>query len=221
VQMDRELHRLAIAPVSQEHVAHRLHFNKLEDLLAAIGRGEVTQRQLAHAIQQETPARIEEATAQPVYRHVASRASGTGILVEGVGNLQTKMARCCNPVPPDPIVGYVTRERGITIHRRSCTFMQRLPEDRRDRLLDAQWGSSKGAAFGVEIEVEAYDRQGLLRDIGDLFAREKVNVIRVDSLSKHNHARMRFSVEISNLEQLERLLVFARQVPDVIAARRV
>ncbi len=221
-QMDRELHRAGGVAVNQEQVAHRLHFGKLDELLAAVGRGEITQRQLSHAIQQEAPAKpAEVALPTPPARHVAPHPSGTGILVEGVGNLQTKMARCCNPVPPEPIVGYVTLDHRITIHRRNCAFVRRVPEDRQERLLDAQWGSRKGTAFAAEIEVEAEDRQGLLRDLGDLFVRQKVNVVKVDSLSKYNQARMRFAIEIADLEEVGRLLVLARQVPGVISARRL
>ena len=99
--------------------------------------------------------------------------------------------------------------------------MLRLPENRRDRLLSAQWGSGTGNLFTVDIVVEAYDRQGLLRDIGDLFVREKINVTRVNTLSKNNQAKMQFSIEISDLEQLTRLLVLIHQVPNVVTARRL
>ena len=96
----------------------------------------------------------------------------SGIVVEGVSNLLTTLARCCRPVPPDGIVGYVTRERGMTIHRQNCAFVTRLPEERRGRLLQATWGGAENVVASVDIEVEAYDRQGLLRDVSDLFVRE-------------------------------------------------
>jgi len=220
IQLDRELHRLGVTSVNQEKVAQKLDFNKLEDLLAAIGRGELTQRQIAQAIQQEAPAKAEAPAEAFVPRPVSAQQSTAGITVEGVGNLLTSMAKCCKPAPPDAIVGYVTRGRGVTIHRQSCAFMQRLPESRSDRLLSAQWGSRQGATSAVDIEVEAYDRQGLLRDITDLFAREKINVTKVNSQSKNNEAKMRFSIEIADLEQLARVLAQIRQVDNVIAARR-
>lgn len=220
-QLDRELHRLGVSSVNQEKIAQRLHYPKLEDLLAALGRNDITQRQLMQAIQAEVPEVRSEAVTQPVTRPAATKEKAAGVIVEGVGNLQTKMARCCNPMPPEPIVGYVTRDRGITIHRRNCSFMQRLPEDRSSRLLAAQWGSGKGAAFAAGVEVEAQDRQGLLRDVGDLFAAEKVNVTRVDSQSRNDRAVMRFSIEVSNAEQLEHLLNLIRRLPDVVIARRL
>ena len=139
-QFDRELHRLGIASINQEKIAQRLHFNKLEDFLAAIGRNEITQRRIATAIQEELPTKVIEA-AQPIApRPFAERPAKADITVGGVNNLMTRIAKCCNPVPPDVIVGYITRDRGITIHRQDCTFMLHLAENRRDRKLTAQWG---------------------------------------------------------------------------------
>ena len=137
--LDRELQRLGVTSVNQEKVAQRLHFHKLEELLAALGRGEVTPRRAALAIQQEVPAK-QAAAPQPVARkRTAQRASSTGVLIEGVDNLMIKLAKCCKPEKTDAIIGYVTRDRGITIHRQDCAFMQRVPEDKRDRVLDAGW----------------------------------------------------------------------------------
>ena len=149
VQLDRELHRLGITSINQEKIAQRLHFNKLEDFLAAIGRNEITQRRIAVAIQEELPTKVIETAKPKVFRvpgqmffvrPATQRASTADITVGGVNNLMTRIAKCCKPVPPDVIVGYVTRDRGITIHRKDCAFMLRLTESRRDRKLTAQWG---------------------------------------------------------------------------------
>ncbi|HQS58977.1 MAG: GTP diphosphokinase [Gallionellales bacterium 35-53-114] len=219
-QLDKELHRLGVTSVNQEKIAQRLNFNKLEDLLAAIGRGDVTPRHIAGAIQEELPAKTEAASKPVMTRAATTPALASGILIEGVGNLMTKMARCCKPAPPDDIVGYVTRDRGVTIHRKDCSAIVRMPEDRRDRVLAAQWGGKKDAKFSVDIEVEARDRQGLLRDISELFSREKINVTKVNTLSRHNQANMQFSIEIADLEQLSKLLAQLHQVPNVVSARR-
>jgi GTP pyrophosphokinase len=219
-QLERELHRLGVTSVNQEKIAQRLHFNKLEDLLAALGRGDATTHQIAGAIQEMMPAKVEPIIKPAASKAAVSRVSASGITVEGVGNLLTKMAKCCKPAPPDAIVGYVTRDRGVTIHRKDCSAMLRTPESRRDRVLTAQWGGSKGEHFSVDIEVVAYDRQGLLRDISELFSREKINVTKVNTLSKHNQANMQFSIEIADLEQLSRLLAMLHQVPNVVSARR-
>ena len=153
-QLDKELHRLGVTAINQEKLAQRLHFNKLEDLLAAIGRNEVSQHQLTVAIQEEIPGKIEEAKpAAP--RATATQTTPKGVLVQGVGNLLTRTAQCCHPAPPDTIVGYVTRDRGITLHRSDCPAMQRLPENRRDRMLEAQWGSKQGdAVFLAKVKTE-------------------------------------------------------------------
>lgn len=224
-QLERELHRLGVTSVNHEKISQKLNFNKLEDFLAAIGRGDVTSRQILHGLQEAMPAKTEVILQSPVSKPLFTRpsvtaASTSGILVEGVGNLLTKMAKCCKPAPPDAIVGYVTRDRGVTIHRKDCAAMLRMPEDRRERVLSAQWGGKIAANFTVDIEVLAYDRQGLLRDISDLFAREKINVTRVNTLSKHNQANMQFSIEIADLEQLSRLLALLHQVNNVVSARR-
>jgi GTP pyrophosphokinase len=138
-QLDRELHRLGVTTINQEKLAQRLHFNKLEDLLAAIGRNEITQHRIAVAIQEELPTKVIEAVKPNVFRPATKRDSTAGIIVGGVNNLMTRIAKCCNPVPGDAIVGYVTRDRGITIHREDCAFMLRMTESRRDRKQAAQW----------------------------------------------------------------------------------
>jgi GTP pyrophosphokinase len=139
VQLDRELHRLGITSINQEKLAQRLHFNKQEDFLAAIGRNEITMRRIAVAIQEELPTKAIETGKQKIFRPATDRTAKADITVGGVNNLMTRIAKCCNPVPGDDIVGYVTRDRGITIHRLDCAFMLHLAENRRDRMLTAQW----------------------------------------------------------------------------------
>lgn len=140
VQLDKELHRLGITSLNQEKIAQRLHFNKLEDFLAAIGRNEITSRRIAVAIQEELPTKVIEIAKQNVFRPPTERTAKADITVGGVNNLMTRIAKCCNPAASDDIVGYVTRDRGITIHRQDCAFMLRLLENRLDRKLTAQWG---------------------------------------------------------------------------------
>jgi GTP pyrophosphokinase len=123
-------------------------------------------------------------------------------------------------MPPDAIVGYLTRDHGVTIHRRACSFITRLPEERHNRVLNAQWGNYQNTSTDVDIEVQAHDRQGLLRDISDLFVREKVNATKANTMSRNDLALMQFSIQISDLDQLSRLLTLIQQVPNVIAARR-
>jgi len=219
-RLDRELHRAGVGAVNQEKIAQKLQFQKLEDFMAAIGRGDVSEHQIALAIQEVTAPRPEESAQSLTPRRVTALQSQTGVVIEGIGNLQTSTAKCCKPMPSDAIVGYLTRDHGVTIHRRICAFIVRLPEDRRNRLLSAQWGNYQNVSTEVDIEVEAHDRKGLLRDISDLFVREKVNATKANTMSRNNLALMQFSIEISNLEQLSRLLALIQQVPNVIAAWR-
>jgi len=139
VQLDRELHRLGITTINQEKLAQRLHFNKLDEFLAAIGRNEVTQRRIAVAIQEELPTKLIETAKPKAYRHTIQHKPKADITVGGVNNLMTRIAKCCNPSKGDAIVGYITRDRGITIHRDDCAYMLRMTENRSDRKMTAHW----------------------------------------------------------------------------------
>lgn len=142
-KLDKELSRGGAGSVNQEKIAQKLHFNKLDDCLNAIGRGDVSEHQIATAIQELMHPKPVEKVSHVAVRKAPNHVSPTEVILEGVGNLQTNMAKCCKPAFPDNIVGYVTRDRGVTIHRESCTFIKRLDEARLDRLLNAQWRSNK------------------------------------------------------------------------------
>jgi len=142
-----------------------------------------------------------------------------GILVVGMDRLLTQIARCCKPVPPDPIRGFVTRGRGVSIHRADCPSLKRLEQADGGRLLDAQWGAGAGA-YGVDMVVAASDRPGLLRDIGDALAREHLNVTAVRTQSRDELAYMRFSFAVTDLAQLRRASAAVREVPGVLRVAR-
>ncbi len=131
--LDKELHRVGVNDINQEKLAQKLKYNKLDDLLAALGRGEITPRRVSLGVRQEMPSFVPRDNKQTV------QVQNGSVLVEGVGNLVSHTAKCCSPAKGDDIIGYVTRDRGITIHRRDCPFMQRVPEEREDRLLEARW----------------------------------------------------------------------------------
>lgn len=219
-KLDRELHRAGVGAVNQEKIAQKLQFNKLEDFLAAIGRGDVSEHQIALAIQEEVAPGAEVPPKIIGARSSANQTTQTGVVVEGVGNLQTTTAKCCKPMPPDAIVGYLTRDHGVTIHRDICAFVTRIPEDRRNRLLEAKWGQHQIARIEVGIEVEAHDRQGLLRDISDLFYREKVNATQANTMTRNHFALMQFTLQITDREQLSRLMGLVGRIPSVVAVRR-
>jgi GTP pyrophosphokinase len=133
--------------------------------------------------------------------------------------LLTQLAKCCKPVPPDPIRGFVTRGRGVSIHREDCASLKRLAEADPARLIEAAWGAGAGA-YGVDMVVTASDRPGLLRDIGDALARERINVTAVRTQSRDDLAFMRFSFEVSDVAQLKRAFAVVRDVAGVIRVAR-
>ncbi len=141
-RLDKEIHRAGAGSLNQEKIAQKLHFNKLEDCLNAIGRGDVSEYQMATAIQELLHPNAEKVS-HVVVKRIPTNLSTTEVTIEGIGNLQTNMAKCCKPVFPDAIVGYVTCDRGVTIHRQTCTFIRRLGDERQDRLLTAQWRADK------------------------------------------------------------------------------
>ncbi len=132
----------------------------------------------------------------------------------------TGLARCCKPAPPDPIVGFVTRGKGITIHRAGCTNVARIRAREPERLIDADWGEPREEVFPVDIVVEASDRQGLLRDLSELLARAKINVIAVNTATRQHQARMAFTLEVQSIAQLQRALRLAGDIPGVFSAQR-
>ena len=138
-------------------------------------------------------------------------------------SLMTQLARCCKPVPPDPVRGFVTRGRGVSVHREDCSSLRRLAERNPERLIEAGWGKSGGSgegSYAVEMAVTAADRRGLLRDIGDALAREKINVTAVRTQSKDELAFMRFTFEVANLAQLKRAFALVRDLKGVIRVGR-
>lgn len=216
--LEKETHRLGLPLPNLETLAQKNRFARPEELLAAIGRGDITARQVMAAVQEEFELTEEE------WHLPAPRAgvgpSASGVLIHGEGGLLTTIAKCCKPVPPDAIVGFVTHGRGVAIHRQDCPNVLHFDESQRDRLLDASWGAKNGGHYEVDIEIEANDRQGLLRDVSDVMTREKINVTAVSTLSHGLQAGMRFTVQIADLDQLARTLALVREVPGVAWARR-
>jgi len=153
-------------------------------------------------------------------RQSRAAGSGSGILVVGVDRLLTGLARCCKPAPPDPIVGFVTRGKGVTIHRASCSNVARMRSLQPERLINADWGTPRDEVFPVDIIVEAMDRQGLLRDISEVLSREKINVTAANTLTKNLHSRMAFTLEVGSLAALKRALGYVRDVKGVLSATR-
>ncbi|WP_255987296.1 RelA/SpoT family protein [Chitinolyticbacter albus] len=218
---DKEAARVGRTRVNQETVAQRLGMKNFDELCAALGQGELTLRALDDAlIDEHRPETEAPGPVDDVIRAARADQQGEGILIEGVDKLMTLLAKCCKPVPPDPVMGFVTKGRGISIHRSDCATLKRLAAGAPERLIRADWGAQSNNVFAVDIMVEAHDRPGLLRDLTDVMGREKINVTAMNTLSKDARARMRFTVEIKSGTELSRLFAKLSDVGGVVFAQR-
>lgn len=222
-RVERELQRIGKTVVGFDDIAVRLGYAKAEDLFAAAARDEFNLRQIdALFVLPSTeekkdgealhPARIGKGKAD---------AAKSGVLVVGMDKLLTQLARCCKPTPPDAIGGFVTRGKGVSIHRSDCQGFRRLVREHPERVIETEWGTPEiDAVFPVDVFVLAGDRQGLLRDVSDVFAREKINVIGVKTQSRRGEAHMQFTVEVRDSAALAKALGQIREVRAVVEARR-
>ncbi|MFD2114002.1 RelA/SpoT family protein [Thiorhodococcus fuscus] len=225
IALEREIARLGI--VEKPHpddLAPKFNFKRGDDLLAAIGRGDLAVGQVARQVGEpkaEEPKDSEPKLKAPP-KHKTPHSS-SAIVVEGVDDLMTQMAQCCKPVPYDEIVGFVTRGRGVTIHRRTCSNLLHLASDEAERLIQVRWADQPAkAAYPVDLLVIAGDRKGLLRDISSTFSDEDIDVIGVNTHSERSTdtASMRFTAEIQDMVQLDRLIAKLQQIPEVLEVRR-
>ncbi len=215
--LEKELQRLGATGEPHDKVATGCGFAKLDEFLAALSRSEVTARQIEVAVRGETaPAPGPEFVPRPA----TPSKGGTGVLVLGVNNIATLVAKCCKPVPPDAIVGFVTRGRGVMVHRLDCPNITLLRPEQRERLMPADWGQTGEASFFAEVEAVALDRQGLLRDISEAISRERINVTAVNTVSRGAYAFMRFTLQVGTSEHIQRVLRQVAEVPGVDTVRR-
>lgn len=217
VVVERELQREGRRAENLEDLAGRLGFSEPDDLFAAVAREEVGPRQLQTALRGEA-APAPEAPAS--LRRSQAPTSGGGILVVGVDRLLTQLARCCKPAPPDRISGFVTKGRGVSVHRSDCASFARLLQRHPERAIGAEWGERGNRSYPVDIVVQANDRQGLLRDVTETLSREKANVIAARTQTRDDLASMHFTVEVADTDQLRRALAALEGVRGVLGAAR-
>jgi GTP pyrophosphokinase len=224
--LDKELQRLS-ADLSQELMSKLFNYEKLDDLLAAIGYGDVNSQQIAQRVlEYERREQAKHATYESLVTNTsaaAKRRAAGGLIVQGVEGLLTQLGRCCHPVPGDTIVGYVTRGRGVTIHRTTCPNIKIvLSKNQKNRLVDVQWATKPDATYPVKIQISAYDRAGLVRDVAGLVADEHVNMRSVEALTgqKDNLAVINAELEIIDVAQLMRILTKIDRLPNIVDVRR-
>ena len=216
--VEREMQREGQTGASLEALAQKFGYDKADEFFAAVGREVVRPREIQNALRGEAAPAPEPETV--VAKKSKAEAGGSGILIVGVDRLLTQLAKCCKPAPPDGIVGFVTRGRGVSIHRANCKSLAALLRAHPERTIEAHWGEQGAGIFAVDVIVQAHDRQGLLRDISEVFSRQRINVTAVNTASRQHVATMAFTVEVAGVDQLARTLAEIRDVPGVFAAGR-
>ncbi|HGL9985629.1 TPA: bifunctional (p)ppGpp synthetase/guanosine-3',5'-bis(diphosphate) 3'-pyrophosphohydrolase [Neisseria gonorrhoeae] len=222
VQLDKQLAKLTPKPNLQE-LAENLGYKKPEDLYTAVGQGEISNRAIQKAcgtLNEPPPVPVSATTI--VKQSKIKKGGKTGVLIDGEDGLMTTLAKCCKPAPPDDIAGFVTRERGISVHRKTCPSFRHLAEHAPKKVLDASWAAlQEGQVFAVDIEIRAQDRSGLLRDVSDALARHKLNVTAVQTQSRDLEASMRFTLEVKQVNDLPRVLAGLGDVKGVLSVTRL
>jgi len=224
VAFDREVNRIGLHHVDVQQLAKHFKQKSTEAFYAAIGCGDITNGQVASALHElfiphdEKLIPLKARPSAPKKK----QAGNDEVSVRGVANLLTSIANCCKPVPGDEIIGFITRGQGVSVHRQDCANIINLDADKRGRLIEAEWGAGIDKTYPVSIHIEAIDRQGLLRDVTKVLADGKVDVIGVNTLSNKNEqtADMTITAEISDLQQLGRVMDKIAQLPNIVNVSR-
>lgn len=217
--VDREFKRLALTSIDYQRIARKVQLNTVEDMYAAVGSGDLSSSQVLNAAQG-----LVESRPEPQLKLARPGSSYRGqVQVRGVGNLMTHMAGCCKPLPGDAITGFITQGRGVSIHRTDCGRVVGLQESAPQRVIEVEWGVSAQANYEVDVAIEAYDRQGLLRDVTGLFANARINVLTITTQTNKNRntATMRLRVEVPDLGALSKLLERINRLKNVVSAVRL
>lgn len=220
--LDTELARLNVPLDQPVKLLQRFNVNSMEELLVGIGGGEIKVTQVINYIQSlHNKHDVPEIDPRLISKPMQTQ-SKSHVVVQGVGNLLTHMAGCCQPLPGDAIIGYITQGRGIAVHRDDCDQFKNLQEQHPERVVEAAWGDQYASGYEASIRIVAHDRNGLLRDITSILANEKANVLRMSSNSDvaRQTATIYMTLELYNLDSLNKLLTKVSQIDDVIEAKR-
>ncbi len=211
-----------------EEIAKKLNFKAVNDLMASIGGGKTSAKQIATKIVNELNANEEPLEEESVVKKAAPAAtksktsSKTGVAVKGINEVLVRLARCCNPVPQDDIIGFVTRGRGVSVHRSDCSNVASIKEMAPDQLIDVYWNIDKPLNFNVEVQVEALDRVKLLKDISTVISDSGVSIVSANvSTTKDGFAICRFVIEIASIGYLDNILKNIKKVDTVFDAYRI
>ena len=219
--LEKELARVGLSRTAPEEVAALFKFETLDEFLIAVGCGEISPQSVAmKLLGEQQPAAVATPVTEPRPDGARPQPStaATGVQVRGVGDLLTRIARCCNPVPGEPIVGYITRGKGITVHRADCTNMAN--EDERDRLVPVEWGKTQ-VTYPVKIRLEAWDRDGLLRDVAAVVAEDKISMSSASAISHPDRtSTIRATLEITDVEKLGRILTKLEGLRGILSVTR-
>lgn len=226
--VEKTLQREGKTATNLEELAHKLDFAKVDDLFLAVGKEEFSLRNIEHVLHADEATKVSDKslaadTVVPNKSRASSVAQGakSGVLVVGTEGLMTQLARCCKPAPPDDIVGFITRGKGVSIHRANCKNLAQMRMKALERVIQTTWGEpGRETVYPVDVFILASDRQGLLRDISEIFSREKINVIGVSTQSAKGQARMSFTAEISSTAQLQKAMGVIRDVTGVLEVHR-
>ena len=224
--VEKILQREGRTSLKLEDLASDLGFNSAEDLFEVVGKDEFSLRNIEILLRPVEPVIAPEDTVLLRKPRQTSNTGKGGVLVVGVDSLMTQLAKCCKPAPPDVISGFVTRGKGVSVHRADCSNLRNMVLRSADRVIEVQWGANQGHAgkdvsvYPVDVSIEAVDRQGLLRDISEVFTKEKMNVIGVQTQSIKGMAWMTFTVEVPDSSRLNKVLSVVGELNGVRSARR-
>jgi guanosine-3',5'-bis(diphosphate) 3'-pyrophosphohydrolase len=237
--IERELKRLAIDPPTLMtddkllEVANKFAFNDIDDMLSAVGFGGITAAQICTKLTEKLRKEAEESQiiqltneVKEVKPNVGERERRgrptNGVRVKGVENLLVRFARCCNPVPGDPIIGYVTRGRGVSVHRGDCTNIPIGDVEEGNRIIEVDWADAVEANFNVEIEITGHDRRGLLNEVLQVVSESKTMISAVSGRSdKNKMAQIHMTILIKNIDHLQSVVEKIKRIKDVYSVQRI
>ncbi len=226
--LEKELKRLGIKKIDEEKLAKKMHLSSLEELWIALGRGDTTLIAIIHAIQSLIEPAIEKQEFVPVIRNHSPKPlahTHADIDILGIGNLLTHIATCCNPIPGDLIIGYVTQRQGISIHRQDCTNFLHMQSNtqQKARTIQVNWGQKTQQQYKVNLVINAYDRYDLIRDVTQILVSENLSILGLNcAINQTDHtAHITLSTEMNSLQPLSRILARMMQLTNVIEAKRV